>query len=87
VISTVFLQIALNLSLTFSKYFHIFRCNFSRRKYVYFLELLFCIKKLFFSIFFLNKSNVIGFVTFFKSITLPITLKRGQLHYQVQLVM
>ena len=35
----------------------------------------------------LNKSNVIDFVTFFDSITLPITLKKGQLHYQMQLVM
>ncbi len=35
----------------------------------------------------LNKSNVIDFVTFFDSITLPIKLKKGQLHYQMQLVM
>jgi len=38
----------------------------------------------FFVIIFLNKSNAIDFFTFFKnSITLPIKLKKGQLHYQL----
>ena len=32
---------------------------------------------------FINKSYVIDFAFFLNSITLPITLKKGQLHYQV----
>ena len=38
----------------------------------------------FFVIIILNKSNVIDFFTkFLNSITLPIKLKKGQLHYQM----